>query len=68
MIPPKVIRKRNLYIAHTTVQTLGHLIHIINPDNARTYRDGGEGWTVLEVLCHLRDGDEMFYRRAQMDC
>ena len=36
------------------------------PDALTTYRDSGEGWTVTEVLCHLRDFETVFYERARL--
>lgn len=38
----------------------------LSEETMRTYRDGGTGWTVLEVLCHLRDFEELFLERAKM--
>lgn len=31
-----------------------------------TYRDGGTGWTAIEVLCHLRDYEAIFLERAKI--
>ena len=30
------------------------------------YRDSGRGWTVTEVLCHLRDFESIFLQRARL--
>lgn len=35
------------------------------PEDLCTYRDSGDGWTVLEVICHLRDFEEIFFQRAK---
>jgi hypothetical protein len=31
-----------------------------------TFRDGGTGWTALEVMCHLRDYEAVSLERAQI--
>lgn len=56
--------ERYLSIIKYTVHTLAHLVSLVTPDRWTTARDGEEGWTALEVLCHLRDFDEIFYQRA----
>lgn len=49
-----------------TVQTLGNIIKPLTLEEAKTWRDTGDGWTVTEVMCHLRDFDVFFYGRAEM--
>jgi hypothetical protein len=45
---------------------IGYLMRTAPPADLTLYRDGGGGWTFLEVLCHLRDYDTIFLERAQL--
>lgn len=40
------------------------LIKDLSPDQARQYTDGPDGWSVVEIVCHLRDLEEIYYQRA----
>jgi hypothetical protein len=61
-----LVQQRYLTLMQNTVATLGHVLKHVTPQQATTLRDGPQGWTVLEVVCHLRDYDEIFYQRAIM--
>lgn len=43
-----------------------HIVQNAPPQALNTYRDGGTGWTVLEVLCHLRDWEQVFEERMRL--
>jgi len=60
------IRQRHIDLMEKTAETLGHVLKNVNFDQATTLRDGPEGWTILEILCHLRDFDKIFRARVEM--
>lgn len=57
-------RQRYLTIVRKTTQTLHHLARNLTTEQARALRDGTDGWTILDIFCHLRDFDAIFYQRA----
>ena len=46
-------------------KTLGHILADLTQERAQTIRDGADGWSALEILCHLRDYQAIFAERIQ---
>ncbi len=46
-----------------SARILDHVLADVTQDVARTIRDGPEGWSVLEIICHLRDYQAIFVER-----
>ena len=53
-------------LLNNSLLTIKHLLQMTPAEHLTSFRDGGTGWTVTEVLCHLRDFEDVFYVRAQM--
>jgi uncharacterized damage-inducible protein DinB len=66
MQPLKTIRTWQLEQLAKAVKTIEHIVANCSPEVARTARDGGDGWTVLEVMGHLRDFEAVFIERARL--
>lgn len=60
------IRQRHIRLMTTTADIIGHILKNVSAEQATSLRDGPEGWTILEILCHLRDFDIIFRERAEM--
>lgn len=61
-----IIRSRHIRMMGHTLQILQHIFRDVTQEEATTLRDGPDGWSLLEILCHLRDFDVIFYTRAAM--
>ena len=46
-----------------TSDTLRFLLKDVTPEKASTARGGDENWSVVEVICHLRDAEERALER-----
>ncbi len=46
-------------------RTLVHVLHGVTQEQAQSIRDGADGWSVLEILCHLRDYQAIFVTRVE---
>lgn len=53
-------------ILRATPEILQALLRGLTAERARTARGGDEGWSVLEVLCHLRDTEEWAIARMRV--
>lgn len=61
-----VIRDWQFDILQKSLRSIHQMLQGVPQEHLTTYRDGGDGWTVVEVLCHLRDYDEVFLQRATL--
>ncbi len=66
MQPMTTIRNWQIDQMRKAENTIKHIVQTTAPEEAKTIRDGGDGWTVLEVMGHLRDFEAVFLERARL--
>jgi uncharacterized damage-inducible protein DinB len=66
MQPMPKVRGYLLEQLRNAIMTTEYIVQSTTQPDAMTYRDGGDGWTVVEVICHLRDFDKVFLERANL--
>jgi hypothetical protein len=49
----------------STPETLKGLLDQVDEVQARSAKGGDENWSVVEVICHLRDAEEISFQRMQ---
>ena len=58
-------RRWQLWALEKNTLNIEHIIATITDSAAFSRRDGGDGWTISEVLGHLADVDSSFHGRAR---
>jgi len=66
MQPISVYRNWQLDKLRKAPTVLDQLLLNVSQKDATIFRDGSDGWTVLEVMCHLRDYELVFIERARL--
>ncbi len=59
-------RRRQVAAMGMTCKILGHILDNVSEQQAHDLRDGADGWSIVEIVCHLRDFDDVFHGRADM--
>ena len=65
MSPLPRYRRWQLWALEKNLLNIDHLVTTVTDPAAFSKRDGGDGWTISEVLGHLADTDGYFLARAR---
>ena len=63
------VQLRSIILMGKTLKIIQNLLATVSQEDATTYRDphdGETGWTIVEVVCHLRDFETVMRERADL--
>lgn len=60
------VQERHIGAMRLTCEVLSHILCRVSEEQAHELRDGPAGWSIVEIVCHLRDFDEIFRSRAKL--
>lgn len=66
MITAVTIHNWQLDQLEKAISILSYVVQTPSEADLSRYRDGGDGWNVVQVLCHLRDYDVLFAERVRL--
>ena len=66
MQPVENIRTWHLDQLRHSINLIRYVLENASDDDLKTIRDGGDGWTVAEVMGHLRDFEDVFIQRIHV--
>jgi hypothetical protein len=58
-------KERVLRSMRKTPVIVNAFLRDVTQEWAQTARDGQDGWTVLEIMCHIRDFETIYFERAR---
>jgi hypothetical protein len=59
------VKDRHILMMRRTMKIITNVLKSASHEELTTLRDGPDGWTPLEILCHLRDFNAVFFERAR---
>jgi hypothetical protein len=59
------IRDKHLQMLEKSLQTWHSVLAHASQETMTSLRDGADGWTSLEILCHVQEFDQIFLQRGQ---
>lgn len=62
---PALNPTRTINLLRKNPTTLSVILRGVDQAQAQSARDGADGWSVLEIVCHLNDYEEIFMARNQ---
>jgi uncharacterized damage-inducible protein DinB len=54
-----------IYSLNRTHLNLGMVLGEVTQEQAQQLTDGPDGWSILEIMCHVRDYQEIYIERVQ---